>query len=91
LFLLVESLGGALLGLFGPMEQVIALSGGVATGLAKLIDPLLQLIDGAGDDANIILDAIGQKFIEIDTSMKEDEGFKSFMKRMKDSMVLADL
>ena len=88
---LVESLGGALLGLFGPMEQVIALSGGVATGLAKLIDPLLQLIDGAGDDANIILDAIGQKFIEIDTSMKENEGFKSFMKRMKDSMVLADL
>jgi len=88
---LVESLGGALLGFLGPMEQVIAIAGGVATGLAKLIDPLLQLIDGAGDDANIILDAIGQKFIEIDTSMKENEGFKSFMKRMKDSMVLADL
>jgi hypothetical protein len=76
---LIESLGNVLVGLLAPLEQIIALGGAVAKTFVSIFKPLLDVVDGGLDQANIILDGISLKFKEIAESQEVKPGQKSFI------------
>jgi hypothetical protein len=76
---LVESLGGVLVGLLAPLEQIIAFGGAVAGTLVSILEPLLNVVDGGLDQANIILDGIAVSFKEIAEAQEVKPGQKSFI------------
>jgi hypothetical protein len=76
---LIETLGNVLVGLLAPLEQVIALGGAVAKTFVSIFKPLLDVVDGGLDQANIILDGISLKFKEIAESQEVKPGQKSFI------------
>jgi hypothetical protein len=61
------------------LSKIIALGGAVAKTFVSIFKPLLDVVDGGLDQANIILDGISLKFKEIAESQEVKPGQKSFI------------
>ncbi|MDB4418074.1 hypothetical protein N9262_02360 [Akkermansiaceae bacterium] len=79
---LLESLGGFLISLIGPLEQIIALAGGAAGALGKLLAPLIDIGTGALDQVNIVLDDIALQFKKLDEAQQVKPGQETFLDKM---------
>ena len=76
---LVETLGGVLVGLLAPLEQIIALGGAVAGTFVSIFKPLLDVVDGGLDQLNGVLDGISLGFKQIAEAQEVKPGQKSFI------------
>ena len=87
----IENFAGVLLELIGPMEQIIALGGGVASALVKMVNPILGLVRGAGQDANVVLDAIAVSARKLDIALAKGEGTGKSLARKLDEITFIRL
>lgn len=79
---LLESLGGLLISLLGPLEQIIALAGGAAGALGKLLAPLIDIGTGALDQVNIVLDDIALQFKKLDEAQQVKPGQETILDKL---------
>ena len=80
----VEALGGALLSIISPFEQIIALSGGVVSALGKIFTPILNLVGGAFDEVSLFLDAISTDLKVLDEAMKPKPGDPTLLDQLNE-------
>ena len=76
---LLQSLGGLLVSLLGPLEQIIAVAGGAAGALGKVFAPLIDIGTGALDQVNIVLDDIALQFKKLDEAQQAKPGQETFL------------
>jgi hypothetical protein len=76
---LVESLGNVLVGLLGPLEQIIALGAAVVGTFESIFKPLLDIAAGGLDQVNGILDGISLQFKQIAEAQEVKPGQTSFL------------
>jgi hypothetical protein len=76
---IVETLGKVLVGLLGPLEQIIALGGAVAGTFVSIFKPLLDIVGGGLDQVNGVLDGISLGFKQIAEAQEVKPGQTSFI------------
>jgi len=79
---LLESLGGLLISLLGPLEQIIAVAGGAAGALGKVLAPLIDIGTGALDQVNLVLDDIALQFKKLDEAQQVKPGQETILDKL---------